>query len=439
MSEYIVWISLAIFGVLAMCNTRTAFFLLPLTFIATNLRLNIKGIPVSFTEVAIWIVIAGFVLQMLRSGTFRKNIGKISLSYKEPLFWVISFLLVGTISLFFVPQQTLFETGIASHPLQVFESMKIALGIWKGWLIPCVLFVFLASVFVKTQDDTKKLLKMYVISAGVLVLIGLIWRFVLGHADTLDGRFGGIFVSANYLVFYIAPAFILSVQRLYELFLKKKFELSQVLLFVLLLVGLVLARSYASWIILFLLGIGTIFMYVSKKNKIISLVVLLCLFVGAVAFEMNSEKGKTFFDTVERTSTSVRLEVYKISLELLKRKPLTGIGMGQYEAQYMVNSTEILGKNPYEWVMIHPHNLYLSMWLSLGILGAIWIVGLVSMLGYRLFQAKNIVLFLPLLYILLHGFVDTPFWKMDAMLVFFLLLFCLFFETKALAKPTRLK
>jgi len=86
--------------------------------------------------------------------------------------------------------------------------------------------------------------------------------------------------------------------------------------------------------------------------------------------------------------------------------------------------------------MLHPHNLYLAMWLNLGIVGLVsfiyiiaatvsrFFVGFKGVLDEKLFGTLKLrlILFAMLLIVLIHGLFDTPFFKNDLALLFWVII-----------------
>ncbi|MDO8444025.1 MAG: hypothetical protein Q7S80_00785, partial [bacterium] len=75
---------------------------------------------------------------------------------------------------------------------------------------------------------------------------------------------------------------------------------------------------------------------------------------------------------------------------------------------------------------LHPHNVYLAMWLNLGILGLIIFVIMVVNFFRRLWPQRNYYLALCLMAamsaILIHGLFDTTYFKNDLSAIFWLIL-----------------
>ncbi len=420
-------ILILLIAVLALFYPKKTASILPLFFPLVLIRFNIGSIPFSFFEVLIWSLLLGVLFSerffLKEKGTWKKIAGLIC-TY-VPLLAISLFLIAGTLSLAFTPQTVLFNTGIQSALWETFETFKTALGIWKGWLIPLWIYVFIVSFYTQLKKDTSFAALhryAYIASATCVALVGIILQYGVGATTTLDGRLGGIFVSANYMVFYTAPALLLALVYGTKAWMEEQTSHRASLLLgstVLLVVALLLARSYAAWfsvlaaVGLWLWGVTTV------KQKIVLALLSIVLVSGIVYKEKDSEKFQAFTRFTEQSSTSTRVEVYDISLQLLKEHWLTGVGMGSYEALYKTEAVRILGKQPYEWIMLHPHNLYLSWWLFTGLGGFISMLGLIVWTFWKGIKNKAPALF-ALIYIILHGFVDTPFWKLDAMLIFFL-------------------
>lgn len=416
-------------GIVVWIRPSFAFFCIPLFFITYKIKITLLGIPWNVLELLIDAVFFFWLSRMLfyERGELWAFVKK-EFSPRSPVVLWGLFVLVALLGLMTIPKQVFFQTGITAHPVETFDSFKTALGIIKTWLIPAWFFIVLARFYATSLLDSRKLLFSYVLGAFFVAVLCLVWRYVFHFSDTIDDRLGGIFVSANYLVFFITPALIYAATYLFEAykalgryaFRERPVQLLLAILPVLA-IAFFLAKSYGSWLAVLCCFTLYAFFNCTWKQRIVSALVVLLLAGGILATEFGSKKFMTFFETKEQSSTSTRLEVYQISTQLLRDHWLTGIGVGQYEAQYKVHAVEIVGKAPYEWVMLHPHNLYLSIWLSTGIFGLILFLMMIGDSIAAFFRSRDWLLFLPLVYLLLHGLVDTPFWKMDMILIFVML------------------
>jgi O-antigen ligase len=88
-----------------------------------------------------------------------------------------------------------------------------------------------------------------------------------------------------------------------------------------------------------------------------------------------------------------------------------------------------------EWAVPQPHNIFLAFWLQAGLLGFAGFLMLLFFIFNALFRIlqdkKNATLAAPLLgfflYVVLHGLIDTTFWKNDLAFLFWVCAFLVLF------------
>ena len=119
-----------------------------------------------------------------------------------------------------------------------------------------------------------------------------------------------------------------------------------------------------------------------------------------------------------------RLQIWKATLRMLRDHPILGAGIRSYQqvvARYM---------DPGQPPQLHAHNVWLAMWSDLGMLGLLAFAALVAILlwrGWRGFLAaggiSRAVLWgasASLVAIVVHGTFDTPYFKNDLSLEFWI-------------------
>ena len=132
-------------------------------------------------------------------------------------------------------------------------------------------------------------------------------------------------------------------------------------------------------------------------------------------------------------SGQLRLNMWAETIEFLSDHPLTGAGLASYQ-------TLIYPYRIDKWIEVfhHPHNIFLTMWVNLGLLGLIgfvWIlvwfyrVGLTvaiknKNLGLEAFLISAMTVFI------ITGLVDSPYIKNDMAILFWFLPALLFLEAK---------
>ena len=285
---------------------------------------------------------------------------------------------------------------------------------------------------------------------------------------TPDMRASGPFENANYLALYIGPAFLYLLIRVRDAlfplaliegkrrwsmpFLSGKVPVDYTvssLVFtgaLILLFGLLASKSYGAMVAVFVAGLFYFVLeywqFLKKEGKTtfplkVALVIAVGLFVVLlIVFAVDPSKWQAMFQFSQRNSSSVRIEVYSIAWGLLANNWFFGIGMGQFQALYQLEAVNILGHPPYELNMLHPHNFALATWLNLGIVGLASFI-LILALGlqkvwphFTTFYHEKVkgvgkvrmIAFTMLLSIVVHGFFDTPFFKNDLSLLFWIVI-----------------
>ncbi|KKR05391.1 MAG: exopolysaccharide biosynthesis family protein [Candidatus Peregrinibacteria bacterium GW2011_GWC2_39_14] len=410
------------------------------------LKFEFYGIPFTFVE---WLTYAtAFALLIV----YRKKAlkwfdeffeGNIFIKIE---FWVFAFFIVNVVAVFIVPA----------------EARNQALGILKGWIFAPIVYFFVVKGFIKNLADARRLLDAYLGSAVVLSVIG-IYQYM--HGILIDNRVTGLFASANYLAFFIAPAFvyaaILAWQNIrviempwwkkvfIKLFRKEVDETNTAFFFAYLgcalITGFALTatNSYGAFIgVIFAAILYSIYHYCfspwrqnlhSSVQKIVIFAVLLVAFLGLIVPKLDAWKFNTLFTFKDGTSSAIRLETWQVAGDLIVKNPVMGIGLGQFQNEYSAHAEEILGRAPVRSEMLHPHNVFMTTWLYTGIIGLFIFLAILFQV-FMLLKNKNsdvrkrliVVLAAMMLVIVMHGFVDTPFWKNDLAMQFWLIAGCAF-------------
>lgn len=387
----------------------------PFFYLAYFFRFTIAGVPFTGTEIFIYFLFSFWFLSVAR---YRKNF------YWDRLmrqYWLALFLLLAgaSIGVWLAPDQIPLPSG------ELLNAKRAALGIWKGWVFAPMLYFVTLTQILRTAADVKILLKWFVCSSALAGLAA--HGFALfGDGLTFDLRLCGFFESANYLALYLVPGLLMSVwfflQRTYPL---KKTDYLNLGSLVVLSYSLFLTKSYAGILSIFgALGLYAVYQLLRRpesRAKILAGAGLLSLlFAVALATQINTPKFRQFLDWENRSSTSVRMEIYQTSWDLVKKYPLTGHGPGLFQANYQNQAPLTLKRAPLEWNMPHPHNIFLGFWLNAGLLGLIAFI-LILILCHRRFTFPLIALW----GIVIHGFFDMPFWKNDLAMIFWLVVGCM--------------
>lgn len=347
-------------------------FLLPVSLLAGEHSVEVKGVPFyAFEAVIVLIVIQQVATRGLKSyGLAVRSLPMLArVGLLLFLFSLIPSFLIATDS-------------------------QAALGVIKSWVFfPLVaLFTYLAN------SKVKQALEVGVISFSVVQTgIGIIWMIVQDQP-----RLQGLFISPNFYAACAAPAALLALRYVRQ----NRWIVAVVAL---LIGGVLLSQSLGGF--LGLVG-GLVFLGLHDKKvqvrKLVGWGVIGMLLLGGVL------AYKRFY-AASGTSLDSRQEIWKVATTFIQEEPLAGIGIKGFHERYEQQVGRIIGV-PVEWSVPEPHNLYMGWWLNFGLAG---LLGMLCIVVSALKKAPY-GLGVVLVGVLVHGLVDTPFFKLELALLFWL-------------------
>lgn len=303
------------------------------------------------------------------------------------------------------------------------DDLKMSAGILKGWfIVPFLLFLIVKSE-IKTENKIKNLFRALSFSGAAVALISLGYFFA-GRLS-FDGRLAAFYLSPNYLAMFLAPILILAAglvflsrNRAEKIFFGAvAFLIAAVIYF---------TYSYGAWSALF--SAAAIFFLLwrgASKWKFLPFSALAAAILILLSFQFGGEKFQNLFS--ERSSLASRVMIWKSALAIGKDNPVFGVGPGMFQKYYLDYQKFY---PPYlEWAVPQPHNLFLAFWLQTGIAGLFGFILILvsffkrkSMFGDRGSKHYDFWLVLAMFVILIHGLVDTPYFKNDLSALFWILL-----------------
>ena len=389
-------------------------FLLPFA----TVKISFLGIPFYLPEIAILVALGFFALTSDKEKIF---------SVSKKLFFRDVFATVG-VSLFIIGT----ILSLLMHPFSL-----TSVGMLKSWFFFPVLAAWL--LFFEAEDLKKwhTIIFSWFIVLVVTAISSL--SFVVLHVLTFDGRLVGMYSSPNFLAFFVAPASLLALY-LWDTFLVRDWRdcFKKGLLFlgsVVALLCLFFTHSYGTWgavalgLLLFLFGRLSLLRF--RKKTFLLLVVCIAVLFFVYGIENGSEKWQALYSLDERSSFSSRLMIWQSAGKIISDNPFLGIGVGRFQEVYLSYQQYF---PPYlEWAVPQPHNVYLALWLSSGSIGLFGFILLITRLMYisgRTFLINKkeeprlgaLLICSLLLLFLVSGIVDTPYFKNDLAIAFFLLI-----------------
>ena len=258
--------------------------------------------------------------------------------------------------------------------------------------------------------------------------------FEKGYTDYLYGGYFSFFVPSNYYSIYLLTALIL----IWYLAKTHNYSwLSKCLYIVpitILIIGVILTASRASFLAIILIGIlwvGYQLIYAGNwKNRLLSSCIILSIisaiyFIPFTPFErfknittelIDDNKGST------EKSASIRLQVWKASIDVIYRHFLWGVGTGD---------VQITLKNAYKERKIthaikrsfNAHNQYLQSFIALGLTGFLLIFSIFFNAAYNALVYKQLPYFLLIFPWFIFAFTESMLERHFGVLLFTFLYF----------------
>jgi putative inorganic carbon (HCO3(-)) transporter len=335
---------------------------------------------IKIVEGSIWISLCGFVFFSPWSIAGAQTMLILGLS-----FWLIKMLLGGRLDFIHTPLNLPILLYVAAMVISViFSPLKLnsIMSLKEEWLL---LVFFLVVNNIREEEEVEKLLTI-LIFVSALVGIYAVWQHYSGmdlyRHRMLEPR-GGVFISTglfdHHLTFGGYWMLVLLLASVDYLSHKKSGVKRIVDLVAPLILGISLVFSYArsAWFGALMGALGFAFLKGGKYIVFfISAVVLVCLLTYVL--EPTIWDRITEIDLSPDNPESTRIRLWLTSINMIKDKPIWGIGMGnfgQFFDQYKVEGI-------YD-ATCHPHNDYLNVGVNSGLLGllaylSIWAVFLHS-------------------------------------------------------------
>ena len=282
--------------------------------------------------------------------------------------------------------QRLDLAGVGFYPLVLFGTMFMAVACsyapslsmrFLFYHISAALCVLVTVSAVRSAEDLKRLAA----GGGVCVL-----------ASSLYGvyqRIQGIEVNASYVDLTLnegmpgrvysffdnpntfAEVLILLLPLVLSLILCSRHLLSRLLACGVFAVGVAacgMTYSRASWVGLACAMAVMVFLW---KPKLIPAFIVLCIL--AVPFLPTTIWNRILTITnLSDSSTASRIPLYQAALEVIKKSPISGAGLGTAATQAYIEDYNLYhAEAPY----VHSHNFYLEVWIEAGLLGVVSFVG----------------------------------------------------------------
>jgi putative inorganic carbon (hco3(-)) transporter len=310
------------------------------------------------------------------------------------------------------------------------------LGILKAYFIEPILFYYCLIYAVKKYGDKSFILKSLFISAIWLSLLALLQKltgsFSLAPNEIAQDRVSAVYNSANSLALFLGPV----IMFLVALFMseKRKRKLLYALLFFFFTLIMIWTKSRGGLIAELFALIVFVYAILGEHLKILRklwfivplLITLTVSFFLLQTLQSYQQLPPTQAPYEGSDTLEIRYYLWAGTINLLKDHPVFGAGLDGFKTLYSQNYK--LPQYPEDFQ--YPHNIFLTFWAEMGILGLlaflILMVRSFQLLIRSFPRSKNFYIHASLLaaltYWIIHGVVDVPYFKNDLSLEFWLVI-----------------
>jgi O-antigen ligase len=398
-------------------------FLVFLSFPFMDARTSVFGVPFYLPEILVLSAIVAYGARLF---------GKDTLGRRIPVAVMIA--------------AALMLSGVVSS-MVVNGVDRDALGAIKSWYLFPMLFSWLVFKSLSEKDSWWAISCWFF---GVAVIAFAALGIPSLSTETYDERLRSIFPSPNHFGFFLEYGAILGLGLIIFLKDRKDILFPLVLSEAAIVSALLLTRSDGA---LLSSAVGLTVVLVSAlvpsriSKKILGIGAFLAVFSLAGAFVAVDHDA--LGSGGMRNSFASRIMIWNASSRMIVEHPMFGIGPRNFQEGYLALQPEF--PRYLEWAVPHPHNMLLSFWIFTGLTG---FLGLILLLVYLL---RNIlsaalsgspgstrifpsILLGLLTTVLLHGLVDTPYFRNDLAYAFWAMaaLILIVTDKKSAEAPKRL-
>ncbi|HEY0753322.1 MAG TPA: O-antigen ligase family protein [Ktedonobacteraceae bacterium] len=314
------------------------------------------------------------------------------------------------LGLFIIPGALFALAALAS--VAIAADRQTALRALREEVIGPLIYVLLALSCLRTRSDVKRLLGAFLGCALIVALAGLLQHFFFAsqlQPPKGDGRAHAMYGSANSIGLFFDYALPMGIALLVFQLGKALKTHSNWWVCLLILAGFVplvgvlyLSQSLGSALALPVALLFILALSVRDRKKLLIGAIILIVLVAAGGIVLRHQIAhflSTWHDNNKGISTiSKRYYLWMSAWHMIQAHPLFGVGMDNWLCYYSLNNVCTLSStiHPHYWVTLvpgtnlptglrdepnlsHPHDIFLHVWVSMGIFGLLAFVGLLAL------------------------------------------------------------
>jgi O-antigen ligase len=304
-----------------------------------------------------------------------------------------------------------------------------AIGFYRAYFIEPVVLFYVAVDLLRKPTDFRMVITAFAIGTTVFAILNLgAWAIALANHKDIDlgNAPEALYTSPNSVAIFLEPAVAMAAGfALYAESRRDRIAALVWLAFVL--ASLIATLSRGGLLTLAALALVVVITLPQRRLKLAMIATIVVGGVGLLQVPFVAKRLYGQFDPSYPYNTfEGRLQIWSDTLHMLRDHPIFGAGLRGYAIVMRPYVT-----TPTRLPELYPHNIFLAMWVELGLLGLAAFVVLLGMLLWRGWSsyARASGLARPLLWgtsasfiaIAVHGMFDTPYFNNDISVEFWLL------------------
>jgi O-antigen ligase len=294
------------------------------------------------------------------------------------------------------------------------QDHRAALGLYRAYFIEPVAIFYVAADLLRGEATLKRAVISFAIGSSIFAVLNLVAvaQALLDHKFHVGSAPNALYGDANYVAMYLEPAVAFAIAVFLFAGTPRWRWLGAVWLPITGL-ALLLTLSKGAYLALFVLGVVVIL----RMRRW-----MLPLLIGLVAVALALSRIPLIAQRIATSENSLvgRFQIYGAAIRVLEENPILGLGLGGFDYTFRKHASQ-----PY------PHDVWLTFWVEIGLLGLIAFAVIFFGLLWRGWRALpqtegfyRVAIWGVLGSLVLwgvHGLVDSPYWKNDMSVEFWVL------------------
>ena len=294
------------------------------------------------------------------------------------------------------------------------QDHRAALGLYRAYFVEPVAIFYVATDLLRGEQNLRRAIVSFAIGSSLFALLNLVAvaQALLNHTFHVGSAPNALYGDANYVAMYLEPAVAFAI-AVFLFDRKPQWRWLSAVWLPIVGVALVLTLSKGSYLALIVLGVVLILRVRRWMLPLLTGLVIVAFLVAQIPL------------VAQRIATSEnslvgRFQIYGATIKMLKLHPMFGLGLGGFDYTFRKQTSQ-----PY------PHDIWLTFWVELGLLGLIAFAVIFFGLLWRGWRAiprtegfYRVAMWGVMGSLVLwgvHGLVDSPYWKNDMAVEFWII------------------